>query len=102
MGKKLICEKAFKYVLADGRLITYEGKVYESSNGHRYFVTLGNYHISCPRIPATVVHNSLWLPIRDDNFAKRLLIEEKIQYIDKLAKKISEQIELVNILRQES
>jgi hypothetical protein len=102
MGKKLICEKACKYVLVDGRLITYEGKVYESSNGHRHFVTLGNYHISCPRTPATVVHNSLWLPIRDDNFAKRLLIETKLHYIDTLSKRISKEIELVNILRQES
>jgi len=96
---KLLMMNAYLYSLWSGEFKVYEGDVYESIYGDiRGAFKTGLKKFRCSNKPVVVYNSTVWLPNRNDNFAKTILIEHENAEIDKLRKKIDDRLTRVLIL----
>lgn len=94
-GKRIICENAWLYRSRDVELYVYEGKVCASSNGHLHFETIDGERMGCPRQMSWVTNDSVWLPYYDRHHAMNLIINAKLQSLQKLRDKVMTKTETI-------
>lgn len=79
----------YVYSMWSGRLIAYKGTAYTSIHeGMANFYTESDKKIQCSTEPGTIYNAVIWLTERDDELAKKLLIDYEEKQISKLQEKI--------------
>lgn len=90
-----------------GRFDVYQGDIRPSNYGQgRYsqFICVRNgkeSHLQCSPSPGEVHHSVLWLPERDDNFAREIFIKHEEYVIQALREKIEHHEWNIKQIREE-
>ncbi len=93
-------EGVYLYSLWNGRLMVYEGDIYEDVRGGGTFVSKTK-RFGCS-LDREVVYNAIvWLEEHDEQLAKHILIEYEINQIARLQEKIDNHLHKIRILKGE-
>lgn len=97
--KQPIHEKVYLYSLWSGMLKVYEGDIYSSPwAGQGSFLSDGKRK-GCSLEPKKVHNAMVWIPERDDQLARVILIQYEEMEIKKLQDKIENHLNRINILK---
>jgi hypothetical protein len=90
-----------------GRFDVYQGDVRPSNygrgrNGQFIFVRNGKEtHLQCDPAPGVVHHSVLWLPERDDDFAREIFIRHEEDAIKALHEKIEHHMWNIKMIKED-
>lgn len=91
----------YVYSMWSGRLVMYRGTAYTSIHeGLANFITESGKRLQCSVEPNVVYNAIVWLVERDDEFAKRILIDYEEKQISKLQEKIDNHRHKIRLIEE--
>lgn len=91
--------KAYLYSIKTGKLVVYEGFITPSSYNLRVRFFGKRKKVMCYSEPGEVFESSLWLPERDDNKARKLLIEFEEELVARYRERVQDHLSKIHTLK---